>query len=95
MSANILDGNKIAKDIRNEVSAKVTTIINSQHKTPGLAVVLIGDNPASLSYVNGKERDCEIVGIKTRTFKMKETTSQDEIINLIKHLNLDTNFHVF
>ena len=93
MSANILDGNKIAKDIRNEVSAKVTTISNSQHNTPGLAVVLIGDNPASLSYVRGKERDCEIVGIKTRTFKMKETTSQDEIINLIKHLNVDTNFH--
>ena len=75
MSANILDGNKIAEDIRNEVSTKVATIIKSKLNTPGLAVVLIGNNPASISYVRGKERDCEMVGIKTHTFKMEENTT--------------------
>tara|TARA_Y100000814_G_scaffold64777_1_gene40208 strand:+ start:89 stop:979 length:891 start_codon:yes stop_codon:yes gene_type:complete len=93
MSANILDGNKIAEDIRNEVSTKVATIIKSKLNTPGLAVVLIGNNPASISYVRGKERDCEMVGIKTHTFKMEENASEKEILNLINKLNIDNNFH--
>ncbi len=93
MSANILDGNKIARDIRYEVAAKVTTITNSQQIPPGLAVLLIGDNPASISYVRGKERDCELVGIKTHTFKMEENTTENEIIDLIQQLNMDNSFH--
>tara|TARA_B100000676_G_C18088893_1_gene857652 strand:+ start:1430 stop:2320 length:891 start_codon:yes stop_codon:yes gene_type:complete len=93
MSANIIDGNKIANDIRNEVSEKVTTIKNSQNNIPGLAVVLIGNNPASMSYVRGKERDCEMVGIKTRTFKIGQNTSEQEVLDLIKKLNIDNNYH--
>ncbi|MFL2627697.1 MAG: bifunctional 5,10-methylenetetrahydrofolate dehydrogenase/5,10-methenyltetrahydrofolate cyclohydrolase [Dehalococcoidia bacterium] len=93
MSANILDGNKIARDIRNEVAAKVSTIADSQKIPPGLAVVLVGDNPASISYVRGKEKDCELVGIKTHTFKMEENTTEKEIIDLIQQLNMDNNFH--
>ena len=78
---------------QNEVSEKVTTIKNSQNNIPGLAVVLIGNNPASMSYVRGKERDCEMVGIKTRTFKIDQNTSEQEVLDLIKKLNIDNNYH--
>ena len=86
MSANIIDGNKIANDIRNEVSEKVTTIKNSQNNIPGLAVVLIGNNPASMSYVRGKERDCEMVGIKTRTFKIDQNTHSHKFYRFINEI---------
>jgi len=93
MSAKIIDGNKIAADIRNEVSQKVVIINKTYKNSPGLAVVLIGSNPASLSYVKGKEKDCTDVGIVTKTFRLEENISEEEVLHLIEKLNNDNNYH--
>jgi len=68
MNKNIIDGKKIALKVSEDIKDKIR-VINRDHNTiPGLAVILVGDNPASQSYVRGKEKACKNVGIFTQTF---------------------------
>ena len=93
MAASIISGNGIAQQIREEVAQNVQSLKRDCGITPGLAVALIGDDPASAIYVRNKERACREVGIHSRTFHMPEDCSQDEVTQLVSWLNQDKDFH--
>jgi len=86
MPAIILDGTKIAQEIRSEVAAEVKTMAGSGVR-PGLAVVLAGHNPASEIYVRGKVKACEEVGVYSEKLAPPESASTDELLALIEDLN--------
>lgn len=89
MSAKIIDGKTIASTIRAEVAAKVQQRIASGKRAPGLAVILVGENPASQIYVASKRRSCEEVGFISRSYDLPDTTSEAELLHLIDELNND------
>jgi methylenetetrahydrofolate dehydrogenase (NADP+)/methenyltetrahydrofolate cyclohydrolase len=86
MAATILDGNKIAGDIRAEVASEAKSLAASGMR-PGLAVVLVGNNPASEIYVRGKVKACEEVGIYSEKHTPSDTASTEELLELIHDLN--------
>src|ERR1700690_911458 len=86
MAATILDGNKIAAEIRAEVASEVSNMAAAGLR-PGLAVVLVGHNPASEVYVRGKVKACEEVGIYSEKHAPPETASTEELLELIAGLN--------
>lgn len=86
MSATILDGTKIAQEIRSEVAADVRAMA-AVGVRPGLAVVLVGHNPASEIYVRGKVKACEEVGVYSEKLAPPETASSEELLALIEELN--------
>jgi methylenetetrahydrofolate dehydrogenase (NADP+) / methenyltetrahydrofolate cyclohydrolase len=86
MSATILDGNKIAADIRAEVAAEVKAM-SAAGIRPGLAVVLVGNNPASEIYVRGKVKSCEELGIYSEQHTPPDTISTAQLLELVQDLN--------
>ena len=86
MTARIIDGRKIAADIRKEVARDVAEL-KAKGVLPGLAAVVVGDDPASQTYVANKERACREVGIYTEVHRIDASISQDGLLNLIKSLN--------
>jgi methylenetetrahydrofolate dehydrogenase (NADP+)/methenyltetrahydrofolate cyclohydrolase len=86
MAATILDGNKIAGEIRAEVAAEVKALA-SQGLRPGLAVVLVGHDPASEIYVRGKVKSCEQVGIYSEKLTPPDTVSTEALLELVDDLN--------
>jgi len=86
MSARILDGNKMAAEIRMEVAADVKAL-GATGVRPGLAVVLVGHNPASEVYVRGKVKSCEELGIYSEKHTPSETSTTEELLRLIDDLN--------
>lgn len=86
----ILDGKKLAQEIKKLLGDEVS-LLRKNGITPGLAVVLVGQNQASKVYVKNKRRACEEVGIKSFDFNLPETTSQKELEDLITKLNADRN----
>ena len=86
MSATILDGTKIAQEIRAEVAAEVQTLAGAGLR-PGLAVVLVGHNPASEIYVRGKVKACEEVGVHSEKFTPPDSGTTAELLKLIEDLN--------
>ncbi len=93
MSALIIDGKQIARDIRNKVKLKVTERVNNGLSTPGLATILVGDNPASKVYVKAKHKACEEAGILSFSHNLPDDASQETIEALVKNLNADANIH--
>lgn len=85
MSANIIDGKKIAQQIKDELKIKIDKLENK----PGLAVVQVGNDPASQVYVRNKEKACQKAGIYSKVIKLKEDISQQYLIDLIRQLNSD------
>lgn len=92
MSAEIIDGKEIAREIRSRIAREVHEL-KSQGISPGLAVVFVGENPASASYIRGKERACEEAGIVSETLRFQDTISQDDLIREIYGLNQEPSFH--
>lgn len=92
MSATIIDGKQIAADTRAEVAAK-TAELKSKGITPCLAVILVGENPASVSYVTGKQKALAECGMEDRSVHLPETTSEEELLALIDKLNKDDTVH--
>ena len=92
MTAEIIDGKAIAQQVRDELRPRVGAL-RQRAVTPGLAVVLVGENPASVSYVRGKTRDCAEVGIASETYRLPAGTSQEEIIALVRRINADPTWH--
>lgn len=86
MAARILDGTKIAADIKSEVAAEVKLLTGAGMR-PGLAVVLVGNNPASEIYVRGKVKSSEEVGIYSEKHTPQATVSTDELLELVHDLN--------
>ena len=92
MSAEIISGKELSADIREELKQKVLNL-KSKGKTPGLVVILVGENPASQVYVNNKEKACKEIGITSEVLRLPETTSQEELLDLIQKFNSDAKFH--
>ncbi len=91
--ANIIDGKAISAQIREEIAQRVRIFNEKTGRLPGLAVVIVGDDPASQVYVRNKERACEQVGFNSWVYRMPESTTQDELNRLIDQLNDDGDVH--
>ncbi|MGC0869514.1 UNVERIFIED_ORG: methenyltetrahydrofolate cyclohydrolase /5,10-methylenetetrahydrofolate dehydrogenase (NADP+) [Pantoea agglomerans] len=89
MAAKIIDGKTIAQQVRVEVAEKVKQRLAAGKRAPGLAVVLVGENPASQIYVASKRRACEEVGFHSRSYDLPATTREAELLELIDALNQD------
>ena len=89
MTAQIIDGKTIATELKQKIKASTQMRLATGKRRPGLAVVLIGDNPASQVYVGSKRRSCEEVGFKSESFDLPETTTEQELLDLITRLNED------
>jgi len=93
MTANIIDGKKIAQETISEIKKSIAKNINDGISPPGLAVVIVGDNPASAIYVRNKRIACEEVGMKSFNHDLPEDTSEKELIELVKSLNNNSEVH--
>ncbi|MGJ8693507.1 MAG: bifunctional methylenetetrahydrofolate dehydrogenase/methenyltetrahydrofolate cyclohydrolase FolD [Thalassotalea sp.] len=89
MTAQLIDGKAIAQKIRLSVKAKVDERIANGKRAPGLAVILVGSDPASQVYVGNKKRACEEVGFVSRSYDLPKTTSEAELLALVEELNSD------
>jgi len=92
MPAEIIDGRQIAGEIREELKLRVAAL-KEKGAAPGLAAILVGEDPASLSYLRGIGKGCEAVGIFTETFTLPQNISQTELHRKIAELNDDARFH--
>ncbi len=91
--AEIIDGKAISAQIREEIAEKVKLYNEKTGLRPGLAVVIVGENPASQVYVRNKKKACEQVGFNSWVYEMPESTTQDELNALIDKLNADNGVH--
>jgi len=89
----ILSGKELAEKMRQEMKSEIDELKTHHNLVPGLAVVLIGDNPASLSYVKGKEKACVQVGILSREYKFDADYKEEQLLKLIRELNNDPSIH--
>ena len=87
MTANIIDGKKIAEKIISEIKNKVITNQSEGITPPGLAVIQVGEDPASSVYVRNKRKACEEVGMKSFNYDLDQSTTQKELIELVESLN--------
>ncbi len=92
MTAQIIDGKQVAADMREELKAEVAKL-KEQGIVPGLGVILVGEDPASKSYVTAKERTCEEIGIYSDDNRLPAETSQEELMALVKKMNNDPKIH--
>ena len=81
--AKILDGLKVSKEIKKEIRAEVDKIIEAKRRPPHLVAILVGNNGASITYVNNKIKDCEEVGFKSSLVKFPSTVSEAELLEKI------------
>ena len=93
MPAQIIDGKKIAEDIRREVKEEAARLKASSGITPGLAFILVGENPASESYVKMKGKACEEVGFYSVTERMTAETSEEVLLQKVREFNQDPRIH--
>ena len=91
MSAKIIDGKAIAAGIRADIKQQIDQRLAQGLRAPGLAVILIGDNPASHVYVNNKKKACVEAGFVSKSYEMPDNTSEAELLDLIQQLNADAN----
>ena len=89
MSAQLIDGKKVAARVRDEVAVAVAEMKEKHNYTPGLATVLVGEDPASATYVRSKQRMCERLGIRSVGHKLPADASQAEVEALVSKLNAD------
>jgi len=93
MIGTIIDGKRIAQQIRDELKVEVARLRRDRGITPGLAAVLVGDNPASKVYVNMKAKACDEVGIHSEKIQLPAETKQDHLIDVVHELNRDEQIH--
>lgn len=93
MSARLLDGRRIADDVLDGVAARVEARLAAGLRAPGLAVVLVGADPASMVYVRNKRRACKQVGFRSFDFDLPANTPESELVALIDRLNADADVH--
>ena len=93
MAAEVINGTGIARQVRGEVAEQVADLKSQHNLVPGLAVILVGDDPASAVYVRNKGRACDEAGIFSETFNLPAETSEDDVVELVNQLNGDARFH--
>lgn len=89
----LINGKETSKKIKEELKSQVTEMIEGGMEAPTLAVVLVGNDPASQVYVNHKKKGCAYVGIRSLAYEMPETTSEEELLELINELNERQDVH--
>lgn len=89
--ANLIDGKKVSADVKEQVRQETETLFQKYGKRPGLAVVIVGNDPASRVYVNNKKKACETVGFQSFEYALPEDTTQEELLELVETLNADEN----
>ena len=85
----VVDGLGLANQLRDEMAQEIATLIEAGHRAPQLTVVLVGDDPASKSYIKGKQRACARIGAESAEHILPESTTQDELLALLDQLNND------
>jgi 5,10-methylene-tetrahydrofolate dehydrogenase/methenyl tetrahydrofolate cyclohydrolase len=93
MTAKIIDGKAIAEELRKDIAKGVEELVESGRPRPGLATVLVGENPASETYVRMKRKACAELGIDSFGHELPEDSSQEEVETLVKELNADPKVH--
>ncbi len=91
--AQRIDGKVLAQNLRTQIAAGVADLKARTGKVPGLAVILVGDNPASVSYVTAKEKACHEAGMLSREIRLPESTTEEELLAQIRELNSDPVIH--
>lgn len=91
--AIIMDGNRISRDVRNQVKYEAIRLKETKGIVPGLAVILVGEDAASKIYIKRKENACKEVGFLSREFRLSHDTTQKEVIQIIRDLNHDQSIH--
>jgi len=91
----LLDGKKTATDIKEEIALEVSYLKENGHKTPHLAAIIVGNNGASITYVNAKVKACERVGFESTLIRLPEETSEEDLLNEIAILNIDKDIDGF
>src|SRR5258708_25897514 len=89
MPATLLDGKQLAQTMQAEVAAAAAAFLRAHGRRPGLAAVLVGDNPASQSYVKGKRKACEQAGLESWLHQLPAETSRADLLDLVHRLNHD------
>lgn len=93
MAAQIIDGKQLAANLRAEIATQTAQLKAEKGVTPGLAVILVGNHPASVSYVTAKEKACTEAGMLSREIRLPEETTEEALVDLIKKLNVDSAIH--
>src|SRR5690349_24704647 len=88
-AASIIDGKAVAARVRAEVAQEVESFVAEHGRPPGLATILVGDDPASAVYVGGKQKACAEVGIQGFDHRLPADAAEDEVAALIERLNAD------
>ncbi|MEE1017620.1 MAG: bifunctional methylenetetrahydrofolate dehydrogenase/methenyltetrahydrofolate cyclohydrolase FolD [Ruminococcus sp.] len=83
----IIDGKKVSANVKERVRLECERLVKEHGVTPGLAVVIVGDDPASRVYVNNKKKACELVGFKSEEYALPAETTQEELLSLVDTLN--------
>ena len=91
MSARILDGEVIAQSIKEDIATRTINRVDDGHRPPGLAIILVGDDPSSHVYVRLKKKDCEMVGFHTEIRLFDESASENEAISCVQSFNRNEN----
>jgi methylenetetrahydrofolate dehydrogenase (NADP+)/methenyltetrahydrofolate cyclohydrolase len=91
----LLDGKKTAADIKEEIALEVSYLKENGHKTPHLAAIIVGNDGASITYVNAKVKACELVGFESTLIRLPEETSEEDLLNEIAILNIDKDIDGF
>jgi len=89
MKTIIIDGKKISEDIKSEIAAEVRKMIDNNTRPPHLAAVLVGDDPASITYVNSKAKSCHEVGFTSSLYKYESTITEKQLLDVVDFLNND------
>jgi methylenetetrahydrofolate dehydrogenase (NADP+)/methenyltetrahydrofolate cyclohydrolase len=89
----LIDGKKIAADIREEIKVNITNLVKEGKDVPGLVTILVGDDPGSHIYVNNKGKACIEVGMKTKTEKLNSSTSERDLLDLVEYYNSKDDYH--
>ena len=93
MAARLIDGRQLAAETRAEIARGVAALKAQAGVTPGLAVILVGDNPASVSYVTAKEKACREAGMLSREIRLPASVTEDDLVAEIGRLNADPSIH--
>lgn len=88
--AHIINGKEISANLKSHIAEETKLMKENTGKVPGLAVIIVGEDPASKVYVSNKEKACEAVGFYSEKIALKESTTEEELLNVIERLNADT-----
>src|SRR5438552_1316968 len=93
MAARLIDGKAIAEEINCETAAEIARLESQRKLTPGLAVVLVGNDPASVAYVTSKDKMCARLGLHSERVNLPASTSEAELLSIISDLNFKSQIH--